>query len=169
MYHLTVGSRTVVLTIAYLTSYTFYYNVAHTRSAVVVEIIVPVRSVLWEEVDIKCLQHSEFLLSREIQYLLADTTAHTLVLILEIVKAACADLIVGQAEYETQYEVRFAEREKAIVHRIVDARILTGDSQCCMPIETIHSISRLTCKKADVYRVYISKHSVFLLGTHAIC
>ena len=101
-----------------------YYNIACACCAVVIKIIVPVDTVLGTVVLVDGLQQGELLFSVQVELLLQNAAAHTLISGTELLEGLYAYLIVGQSEHEPKHEVWLAKGE----HAVVDGEVCTHSS-----------------------------------------
>ena len=138
-----------------------YYNIACACCAVVIEIIVPVDTVLGTVVLVDGLQQGELLFSVQVELLLQNAAAHTLISGTELLEGLYAYLIVGQSEHEPKHEVWLAKGE----HAVVDGEVCTHSSIGAMvlyayggvAIETVHALPWLAGEQTYLYRIHFLK------------
>src|SRR3712207_3403226 len=106
--------------VIYLSVEVFYYHVAGSGGAVIVEIVISVDTILGPIVIINELCNAPLLHPREVELLLLHPSALCLILHEELLEVFYAHLIVGESEHETHDEVTLRKRK----HAVVDGQIL---------------------------------------------
>ena len=128
-------------------------DVAGTGCAVVVEIVVAILSVLRLIVCFYGLDDALFRLVVDVECLLYYLSSFTGVFLAKGAEGHNAHLVVCQAEYEPEDEMRLVETEHAVIDGHVDSLsgILIADGG--MTLETVNLVVGTTGEQADAHRV----------------
>ena len=124
------------------------------RCAVVVEVVVPVHTVLRLVVCVYGIGNGSLLLVGKVQHLLSYAASRSRIVGDKVAKVFYTHLVVGQSEDEAQHKEGLVEGEDAVVDGKVGVARLVVKAYSRMAIKTVHVWSWATREQANLHRIH---------------